>query len=317
MERELITFDWAIKKVLRNKANFGILEGFLSELLFTDIKILEILESETTKETEDDKFIRVDIKVKDSEDKIYLIEVQYARELDYIQRILYGTAKAITEHLKEGASFSNVVKIFSVNILYFNFGKGDDYIYHGTTVFKGLHTNSELKLTKAQEKFYKTEKISDIYPEFYLIDVKNFDDENAGDNLGQWVYFFKNGEIKDTFKAKGLKEAKKKLSVLKMGNADRAAYERFQYNLHYQASLYESTYINGQMEGMEKGRKKGKKEGMKEGMEKGIKKGKKEGIKEGMEKGKIAMAKGLKEKGIKLEIIVESSGLSKQQVEKL
>ena len=48
--RKLISFDWAIKKILRSKANFEVLEGFLSELLFDDIKIKEILESEGTKQ---------------------------------------------------------------------------------------------------------------------------------------------------------------------------------------------------------------------------------------------------------------------------
>ena len=35
----LISFDWAVKRLLRNNANFGILEGFLNELLHQDIKI--------------------------------------------------------------------------------------------------------------------------------------------------------------------------------------------------------------------------------------------------------------------------------------
>ncbi|NOQ34879.1 MAG: hypothetical protein GQ569_03185, partial [Methylococcaceae bacterium] len=66
MARKLISFDWAIKKILRSKANFGILEGFLSELLFTDITIIEVLESEGNQENKNDKFNRVDIKVTDS-----------------------------------------------------------------------------------------------------------------------------------------------------------------------------------------------------------------------------------------------------------
>ena len=31
--RSMISFDWAMKRLLRNKANFEVLEGFLSELL--------------------------------------------------------------------------------------------------------------------------------------------------------------------------------------------------------------------------------------------------------------------------------------------
>ena len=65
-ERQLVSFDWAMKKLLRSKANFVVLEGFLSELLFDDIKILEVLESESNQEDEEDKYNRVDVKVKNS-----------------------------------------------------------------------------------------------------------------------------------------------------------------------------------------------------------------------------------------------------------
>ncbi|WYD81344.1 MAG: hypothetical protein V8K32_02960 [Candidatus Electrothrix gigas] len=61
-KRKLISFDWAMKKLLRSKANFEILEGFLSELLKEDIRILELLESKSNKEDRKDKFNRVDLK---------------------------------------------------------------------------------------------------------------------------------------------------------------------------------------------------------------------------------------------------------------
>ena len=84
-KRKLITFDWAIKRLLRSKANFGILEGFLSELLKEDITILDVLESESNKETKVDKFNRVDLKVRNSKQEIIIIEIQYDREFDYLQ----------------------------------------------------------------------------------------------------------------------------------------------------------------------------------------------------------------------------------------
>ncbi|MEI6708167.1 MAG: PD-(D/E)XK nuclease family transposase [Methylococcales bacterium] len=163
MARKLISFDWAIKKILRSKANFGILEGFLSELLFTDITILEVLESESNQNRQNDKYNRVDIKVIDANQKIIIIEIQYSREMDYLQRILFASAKTITEYLVIGASYSDVSKVISINILYFDFGKGDDYIYHGTTNFIGLHNHSELQLSEEQKRLYSSEKIADIY----------------------------------------------------------------------------------------------------------------------------------------------------------
>ncbi|MCI5210387.1 MAG: hypothetical protein D3910_16725, partial [Candidatus Electrothrix sp. ATG2] len=95
-QRKLISFDWAMKKLLRSKANFEILEGFLSELLMEDVTILELLESESNQEDVRDKFNRVDLKVKNKKEEILIIEVQYEREFDYLQRILFGTSKVIT-----------------------------------------------------------------------------------------------------------------------------------------------------------------------------------------------------------------------------
>ncbi|MDM8516664.1 Rpn family recombination-promoting nuclease/putative transposase [Desulfobacterales bacterium HSG16] len=254
-KRRLISFDWAMKKLLRSKANFEILEGFLSELLKDDIHILEILESEGNKENLRDKYNRVDLKVKNKKNEIIIIEVQYERELDYLQRILYGTSKVITEHIEESAPYSKIVKVISVNILYFDLGQGEDYVYHGSTTFKGIHSQDLLQLSEDQQEIYGGRPVSEIYPEYYLIKVNSFDDI-AKDTLDEWIYFLKNEEIKEDFKAKGLKKAKQELDVLKLSQEERMAYERYKDDLHYQASMVESTFTIGRI----KGRKEGKKE---------------------------------------------------------
>jgi len=258
MSRKLISFDWAIKKILRSKANFDILEGFLSELLFEDITILEILESESNKETRDDKFNRIDIKVKNSNEEIILIEIQYDRELDYMQRILYASSKAIVEHLKESESYSQVNKIISISILYFDFGNGDDYIYKGTTNFIGLHNKSLLELNEKQKELYKTDTVAKIYPEYYLIKIKNFN-EVAKEPLDEWIHFLKNEEIGENPKAKGLEKAKETLDYLKMEDEERIEYNQYQTSLHDQASAYESTYVIGKIEGKKEGKIEGEK----------------------------------------------------------
>ena len=70
-----IRFDWVVKRLLRNKANFGVLEGFLTVLLGEPIRIVEILESEGNQQRENDKFNRVDIKARNSKDEIIIVEV--------------------------------------------------------------------------------------------------------------------------------------------------------------------------------------------------------------------------------------------------
>ena len=248
MPRKLISFDWAIKRILRSKANFDILEGFLSELLKEDIKIIEILESESNKEQKNDKFNRLDLKVKNDKDEIILIEIQYSSELDYLQRILYASSKAITEHMKEGQAFSKVSKVISISILYFDFGDGDDYIYKGTTNFIGLHNKTQLKLNEKQKELYKTDSVEKIYPEYYLIKVRNFN-KIAKDTLDEWINFLKNEEIPDNPKAKGLLKAKEELDYLKMDEKEQLQYNKYKEDRHHEASIYESTYVIGGIEG--------------------------------------------------------------------
>jgi predicted transposase/invertase (TIGR01784 family) len=253
LTRKLVSFDWAMKRLLRSKANFDILEGFLTELLGYQITIVEILESETNKESSRDKFSRLDLKCKNHKGEIIIIEVQYQREIDFLQRILFGIAKTITEHFDEGQEYSQVVKVISVAIVYFDLGQGSDYIYRGTTTFIGLHKNEELTLNSLQREYLKKDLPSQLFPEMYVIKVKNFDDV-ARNTLDEWIYFLKNEKIKDNFKAKGLKKAKKSLDVLKMSDKERKAYEAYLADLSYQASMVSSTYGVGKSEGIKQGK---------------------------------------------------------------
>ncbi|MBQ3655572.1 MAG: PD-(D/E)XK nuclease family transposase, partial [Bacteroidales bacterium] len=79
---DYIRFDWMIKRLLRNKNSFVVLEGFLSVLLDRQIKINQILESESNQEEEEQKFNRVDLLVEDERKEKFLIEVQNDHELD-------------------------------------------------------------------------------------------------------------------------------------------------------------------------------------------------------------------------------------------
>ncbi|MEO5376687.1 MAG: Rpn family recombination-promoting nuclease/putative transposase [Magnetococcus sp. DMHC-6] len=255
-QRQLISFDWALKRLLRSKVNFEILEGFLCELLHDDVCILEVLESESNKDDRYDKSNRVDLKVKNNRGELIIIEIQYERELDYLQRLLYSTAKVITEHMTAGQPYSGVVKIISVSILYFDLGQGSDYIYRGTTHFKGLHTNDELNLSDGQKALFRRNAVADLFPEYYLIKVNRFDDI-ARDTLDEWIYFLKNEKIKENFTARGLLKAKEQLDILKFSESERLAYERYKDDLHYQASMVESTYGIGKLEGRQEGREEG------------------------------------------------------------
>ena len=235
MNKKLIRFDWAIKRLLRNKANFVVLEGFLSELMFENIKIEQILESESNQITDEDKFNRVDILTKNSKNELIIIEIQSTYEIDYFHRMAYGVSKSISENLKLGQKYSEIKKVISINIVYFDLGQGQDYIYKGKTDFIGLHRKDLLSLSEKQKNTFLKENVSDIFPEFYLLKVNQFND-NAKDTLDEWVYFLKNSEVKDDFKAKGLKEAGEVLDIMRLEKEDEYGYNRYLDSLHLKAS---------------------------------------------------------------------------------
>ncbi|MFY7788879.1 MAG: PD-(D/E)XK nuclease family transposase [Thermoflexibacteraceae bacterium] len=236
MRKKLIRFDWAMKKLLRHKANFGILEGFLSELLRFDVTIESILESEGNKQDEYDKYNRVDILVKSQSNELMLVEVQNDSEIDYFHRMLYGVSKLVTEYIKEGEPYGTIKKIYSINIVYFGLGQGKDYVYEYKGEFVGLHKNDILLPTISQKKDFKVEKVSDIFPKYFILKVNNFNDI-AKDTFDEWIYFLKNSEVKDTFVAKGLDKAKEKLRYENLSEEDKKMYDRFQENRRIENSV--------------------------------------------------------------------------------
>jgi predicted transposase/invertase (TIGR01784 family) len=245
MSKKLIRFDWAVKKLLRNKANFVVLEGFLSELLFDAITINSILESEGNQEMEDDKYNRVDILTKNSKNELIIVEIQNTYEIDYFQRMAYGAAKALTENLNMGQTYSEIKKVISINIVYFDLGQGKDYIYKGTTNFQGLHENDTLHLSNKQKKTFVKQTVADIFPEYYIIKVNQFNDV-AKDTLDEWIYFLKNNEVKDEFKAKGLAEAKEVLDIMRLNKEQQYGYNRYLDYLHVKASEVLSLQIEAE-----------------------------------------------------------------------
>ena len=283
--RKYISFDWALKRLLCNKANYVVLEGFLSELLRQDVKIEKFLESESNKENGSDKHNLVDIMCEDAEGRKIIIEVQYERQYDYFYRMLYGTSKTITEYIDAGQDYDVVPKVYSINIVYFDLGQGTDYVYHGKQVFRGIHDNDELKLSARQHELYGGEEPADLMPEYYVLKVNNFNDV-AKDSLDEWISFLKTGEIPEHPKAKGLAEAKERLRVDSLPDDERRAYYRELKQQMDLNSVMRSKYIDG----------------------------KDEGIKEGEQKKSISIARDMKSDGLPTATISKYTGLSAEEI---
>ena len=257
---DLIRFDWAAKRLLRQKANFVVLEGLLSVLLNDRITIVRMLESEGNKEHAEDKFNRLDMLAENDRGELVIIEVQNYRELDYFHRMLYGVSKVITEYIYQKVAYSEIKKVYSINVLYFELGQGKDYLYHGYTDFRGVFTDDQLRLSVHQQEQFRCQVAGDLFPEYYILRVDEFN-KTAVTPLDEWFLFLKTGEISDHVTAPGLSEARERLRRDKMSREEQQAYEAHLENLRYQRSVIQTGIIEGKAEGLIEGKAEGLAEG--------------------------------------------------------
>ena len=321
-----IRFDWAMKRLLRNKANFGVLEGLLTTLLGRKITIRKLLESESNQEDEFDKQNRVDILAENDSGQLFLIEVQNNTEFTYFQRMIFGTSKLVTEYINRGEGYENVRKVYSVNIVYFPLGHGTDYVYHGKTEFRGIHNGDILELSPFQRQRFNAEVVSDLYPEYYILKVNDFN-RVATTPLEEWIYYLHTGKVPATATASGLAQVREQLKLDRMSKDELRRYYRHLDDIvilhdNIFTSRDEGIFIGreeglaeGREEGLAEGRAEGREEGRAEGLEEGLAKGREEGRAEGLEEGLAqGLAKGRQETMMENARVMKSLGISLEKI---
>ena len=195
-----------------------------------------------------------------------------------------------------GERYYEVKKIYSISILYFDIGKGSDYLYHGQNTFLGVHTGDQL-LVSAKEKDALVNKLpAQIFPEYFLIRVNEFN-KVAITPLEEWIEYLKTGRIRPDTTAPGLAEARQKLIYYNMKPEERRAYDEHLSAIMIQNDVLDSAKLEGRMEGRIEGRTEGRIEGQKEG--------------------KIAIARNLKKMGLSIEMIIQATGLSTEEIKNL
>lgn len=296
----LVRFDWAMKRLLRDKASFDVLEGSLTSLLGHEIRIERLLESESNKYRSDSKYNRVDILALNDRGEQILIEVQNQSEDAYFHRMLFGSSQLVTEYLHEGDPYHKIKKVYNINIIYFHIGDGTDYVYVGKTEFKGMHSHKELVVPRLWRDKFKIDHISDIYPEYYILLASNFD-RWSRTPLDQWMYFLSNGEIHDDADAPGLTAAREKLRLAALSREERRDYQRHLDFLRTSRNQIETAFEEGEDRGLRKG--------IQQGIQQGIQIGEQKTIRE--------MALKMKESGISVDNITLITGLSPDDIASL
>lgn len=289
MAGNYIRFDWAMKRLLRNKANWGALEGFLTTLLKENITILNTLETERNMDDDICERFRVNLLVENSEGEHILVEIQNNNEYTYYQRILFGLSQKLTEYINRGEGYDKVRKVYSVNIVYFSLGNGKDIVYHGKTEFRGIHEGDILELTPFQKQTFSVDTVSQLYPEYYILKVNDFN-QVAKSPLEEWIHYLNTGDIPDSATAPGLEEVREHLKIDRMTKDELKAYYRHLDNI---VILRDNIYTE---------RAEGRAEGRAAGRE------------EGREEERLANARKMKAEGLDCELISKITGLTVEEI---
>ena len=254
-KREYIRFDWAIKRILRDKTNKEVLEGLIQVLIKEPVTITEILESENNKDRREDKGNRVDVKAKTEKGEIIIVEVQLTKERDFFKRILFGSFTAINDQIGSGQDYEVIKKVYSVNILYFNFGSGDDYAFHGVTTFRGMtNENAVLEFNNTNERKYmdserrRITSPDEVFPEYFLLIVDRFN-EVSKTPIEEWMAYLKDGAIREDTTTPGLQEARRKLEYMSMSDEERREYRDYMVSVHAAKDAIETAKDEGRAEG--------------------------------------------------------------------
>ena len=299
-----IRFDWAMKRLLRNKANYAVLEGLLTTLLEEKVTIQKLLESESNQEDEFDKYNRVDMLAENSKGELVLIEIQNNNEYAYFQRMLFGASKLVTEYINRGQGYDKVRKVYSINIVYFSLGHGKDFVYHGKTEFVGIHEGDVLELSPFQKQTFKVDKVSQLYPEYYILKVNDFN-RVAKTPLEEWIYYLNTGNVPENATAPGLDAVKERLKLDRMSREELNAYYKHLDNIVILRDNIETERAEGRAEGHAEGRVEGHAEG------------RVEGINEGRLEEKREAASNMKTLNIPLDVISQVTGLSIEEIKAL
>ena len=256
-DKPLISFDYAIKYLLRDKGDYEIVEGFISALLkshgYSDVKIISLLDTESNKENRKGKRSLADLVVEDAEHNKYIVEIERQYKDNFIHKACFNTSRLIVDHLAERMDYMEIVKVFHISLLYFPVGKGA--IHHGKTIIRELETGEKLAVHIIHPE---TGKIlgdaTDILPEYFIISVPLFNDRLEKE-MDDWLYVLKYDEVPAIYHSPYMQRVADKLSILKMTPEEQNSYYAYMKQMYNDRDELQAAISKGRREGREEERK--------------------------------------------------------------
>ena len=290
--------DFIFKKLFGEAENIDNLKSFLNAVLNKDktqeLVELEIInEKELTTDNIQDKKGIIDVLAKTADGTNINIEVQLTNQDNMDKRTLFYWSRIYNRGIIKGEDYSNLNKVITINILDFNYIDLENY---HTTFTLRENDNTEYKLTDVLELHFIE------MPKFKKIENKNLQE----DKLQRWMMFLRNDISQEELEVlinmdKDIKKAEEKLEYLSSDPVTQELYFERERALHEKANLINT----------------GIRQGIQQGIKQGIKQGIQQGIQQGINQEKIEMAKKLLQNNFSVQMIVELTELTEEEINKI
>ncbi|MBP3517367.1 MAG: Rpn family recombination-promoting nuclease/putative transposase [Parabacteroides sp.] len=255
----------------------------------------------------------VDVRCRDKQGRLFLVEMQMIWSPEFKQRVLFNASKAYVRQLNIGEQYELLQPVYSLNLVndIFELDLPQEFYHyyrlvhveHTEKVIEGLHLVF-VELPKFTAHNYSEKKMQVLWLR-YLTEINEQTREVPAE-------FLANPELKKAVNA---------LEESAFTDAQLAGYEKFWDIISVEKTLYGSAERRGMAKGMQQGIEQGIRQGIEQGMKQGIKQGIQQGIQQGIEQGKVEgireVAQNMKKAGIPNAIIMQSTGLSENEIELL
>ena len=283
--------DYLFKRLLGEEENKAILQDLLECVLdipHEEIEGIELLDKELKKDAQNDKSGVLDIKVRLKNKVVVDVEIQGFWTRSYIERTLFYWAKMYIEGFEEGDEYIRLHKCITINIVGKGFNLND--LVHSKYVLKE-ETENETLTNLMEIHFLNLEKAREI--------------KNSDDKLINWLQFIdtEDREVREMLAKNSpvLKILNQKINMLSLSPEEKKLYES-RMKLKSDIATYSEAEFN---------------RGREEGIAQGVKEGIAQGMKEGMKEESINTARRMKTKNFDISIIMEMTGLTREEIEKL
>lgn len=253
-DKPLISFDYAIKYLLRNKSDYDIIEGFISALFaaqgYKPVKINAILDSESNKETSHLKKSIADLVVEDEDGNKYIVEIERAFTQNFMHKACFNSSRLIVDNIAGSQDYTAIRKVFHISLLYFSTKEMQKPIYHGKTIIHEIDTAHPIDVRIANQGLVMFEN-HNIFPEYFFISVPLFNDI-INQEIDEWLYVMKHSEVKGDFKSPYMTKVSQRMNVLKMNDEERNEYIHYLKQAVHSQDTLSAAEAKGEAKGIEK-----------------------------------------------------------------